>query len=79
LHDRLYEGLLANELHLDIPFVPHIGIANSLDPQTCKQIADKLNATSFEIKGRVEMLDLIWDKNNEVGTIDRINLRSNLI
>ena len=78
LHDRLYKGLLANELRLDIPFVPHIGIANSLDPQTCKHIADKLNATSFEIRGRVELLDLIWDEGNKIGTIDRVNLDSKL-
>lgn len=28
LHDRLYTGILADKLRLDLPFIPHIGIAN---------------------------------------------------
>jgi hypothetical protein len=60
LHDRLYTGAIESELRLDIPFIPHIGIGNSLDPHSCKQLVVRLNADRFEIRGRVERLDLIW-------------------
>jgi 2'-5' RNA ligase len=74
LHDRLYKEILVNELRLDIPFVPHIGIANSRDAQICKCLVDELNTKSFEIRGRVESLDVIWDENDKVGTIEKISL-----
>ena len=74
LHDRLYTGLLKKNLRLDIPFIPHIGIANAVDPNVCKQLVDELNAQNFEIKGKVDALDLIWYENDQVGTIERIAL-----
>jgi hypothetical protein len=74
LHDRLYTGILASELRLDIPFIPHIGIANDLDPQVCKTIVDHLNATDFEICGKVQRLDVIWYEKNQVGTIAQFEL-----
>ena len=74
LHDRLYTSLLTNELRLDIPFVPHIGIANSREAQTCKYLVDDLNANPFEIRGRVEKLDVIWYEENQVETIKQISL-----
>ncbi len=74
LHDRLYTGILTNELRLDIPFVPHIGIANSCNSQVCKYLVDDLNARSFEIKGRFEKLDIIWCENDKVSTIEQVSL-----
>jgi 2'-5' RNA ligase len=74
LHDRLYTEVLTNELRLDIPFVPHIGIANSRNAQACKYLVDDLNARSFEIKGRVEKLDIIWYEDDKVGTIEQVSL-----
>ncbi|MHC5848688.1 2'-5' RNA ligase family protein [Nostoc sp.] len=66
--------MLTKELRQDIPFIPHIGIANSRNPQECKRVVDELNAQSFEITGRVEKLDVIWYENNRVGTIEKITL-----
>lgn len=74
LHDRLYTDILADELRLDIPFIPHIGIANAHNAKLCKQLVDELNAKSFEIKGKVEKLDVIWYEDNRVGTIEQIPL-----
>lgn len=74
LHDRLYEEMLVNELRLDIPFVPHIGIANSRDAKMCKRLVDELNTKSFEIRGRVENLDVIWYETDKVSTIEKISL-----
>jgi 2'-5' RNA ligase len=72
LHDRLYTGVLAQELRLDLPFIPHIGIANSLDARDCKQLADNLNHQELEIAGKVARLDLIWEEDDRVGTIEEV-------
>ena len=31
LNDTLYTGILGKDLRLNIPFIPHLGIANSID------------------------------------------------
>jgi 2'-5' RNA ligase len=78
LHDQLYTGILVPELRLDIPFIPHIGIANNRDPQVCKTVVDDWNTTHFEMRGKVQQLDVIWYENNQVGTIAQIPLASPL-
>ena len=74
LHDRLYTGLLASELRLDIPFLPHIGIGNGVNPQVCKTLADNLNKTGFSIKGTIDTLDIASFDGKEMKTIERIQL-----
>jgi hypothetical protein len=74
LHDRLYTGILADKLRLDIAFIPHIGIANSRNPHNCKQLADNLNQQQFEIYGKVNKLDILWDEGDKVGKIEEIYL-----
>ncbi|NIR49535.1 2'-5' RNA ligase family protein [candidate division KSB1 bacterium] len=74
LHDRLYTGPLANELRLDLPFIPHVGIANTPRPEDCKIIADELNARNFEIRGRVETLDVIGYDGEALWTIKQFSM-----
>jgi 2'-5' RNA ligase len=74
LHDRLYTGVIANELRLDLPFIPHIGIANSLDPYHCKRLVDRLNGQHFEIRGRIDRLDVIFSRGDLVETVESIDL-----
>jgi 2'-5' RNA ligase len=74
LHDRLYTGVITNELRLDVPFIPHIGIANSLDPPHCKQLVDRLNSQQFEIRGRIDGLEIISSQADIVEMIESINL-----
>lgn len=74
LHDKLYSDQLASELRLDIPYIPHIGIGNAVDPQVCKALAVDLNRQSFAIKGRIEELDVVKYENNRVETIEQIRL-----
>lgn len=74
LHDKLYQGRLASKLRLDIPFIPHISIGNSLDPQDCKRLADQLNQQPFAIKGWIETLDVAKYEDNRVETIEQIKL-----
>jgi len=59
LHDALYAGVLASRLRLDIPYVPHIGIATLKDPRKCKELADELNAKPLRIQGQVEEISVV--------------------
>ena len=72
LHDRLYTGPLADFLRLDLPFLPHVGIANTPQPEECREIVDELNAENFEIRGRVEGLDVVEYEGNSVQTIEHV-------
>lgn len=73
-YDRLYSGPLADEFHLDLPFIPNVGIANTPSPEACKAIVDQLNAEEFEIRGRVETLDVVGFDGERVWPIEQFAL-----
>ena len=56
LHDRLYRGSLGGELRLDIPYIPHLGVASNARSVVCKALADQLNDIDLAIEGRVSEL-----------------------
>lgn len=74
LHDRLYTGPLADELRLDIPFIPHVGAASVPTPEACKAIVDDLNAQEFEIHGRVETMSVVGYDGETVWAIEDVRL-----
>lgn len=74
LHDALYTGPLAKDLRLDIPFIPHLGIANNLDPLKCKKIADDINSKNMEIVGSITSLDIVSFENNIITPLKKIIL-----
>ncbi|MBI1938099.1 MAG: 2'-5' RNA ligase family protein [Ignavibacteriales bacterium] len=74
LHDAFYSGPLEKDLRLDIPFIPHLGIANSEDSLHSKKIADEINSNNLEILGAVNNLDIISYENNKVRTVHKIFL-----
>jgi len=74
LHDRLYVDILAPQLRLDIPFIPHVGIGNSKDARRCKELADTINRGNIEIEGRVRSLDIVNYENDIVTELERISL-----
>ncbi len=74
LHNKLYTGILAPELRLDIPFIPHIGIGNSLEAQECKKLADDLNKENFSISGKIDTLSLVRYEANKIDTIEEFVL-----
>jgi 2'-5' RNA ligase len=74
LHDAFYTGILESELRLDIPFIPHIGVASDSSPETCKRIADKINQQHFEIRGRIEKLDIIEFDGTSTNTLEQVEL-----
>jgi 2'-5' RNA ligase len=74
LHDALYTGILEKELRLDIPFIPHLGIANNKDPRKCKILSDEVNSNNPEIFGAINKLDIVSFSNDKVETIKEIIL-----
>lgn len=74
LHDRLYTGLLAGELRLDLPTVPHLTVGRSPDPVACKRLADTLNARPFAIAGTIAALSLVAHDGGTVHTVARLPL-----
>jgi 2'-5' RNA ligase len=56
LHDRLYAGVLAPHLRLDLPFTPHVTIGRCRERAQARQLCDELNATPLRIDGRAEAL-----------------------
>lgn len=75
LHDRLYSGLLAPHLRLDVDFIPHISIGDSEDAQTSKQRVDNLNSQNVSVHGRIGSLDVLAYADGTISTIERIQLQ----
>jgi len=74
LHDKLYSGILESELRLDISFIPHIGIGNSVSAQSCKKLVDQMNLKDFAIKGIIDKLDVVLYEGDKVSTVEQIGL-----
>jgi 2'-5' RNA ligase len=56
LHDRLYGGILAPQLRLDLPYIPHITLGRLSDRGRAKQLCDELNRKGIRIDGSVESI-----------------------
>lgn len=74
LHDALYVGLLAHELRLDVPFIPHITIGAHTDALQCKQVADGINRQDICLRGRIATLNIISYQQGAVETLRTIHL-----
>jgi 2'-5' RNA ligase len=74
LHDHLYTGFLAEQLRLDIPFIPHITVASSRQPEVCKRVADEINSQNISIRGTIRTVALVEYANNRVMTLEQIAL-----
>lgn len=74
LHDKVYTGMLANELRLDIPYIPHITVATSPNATHCKRIADEINSEHVAIQGAITTIDLIEVANRTVTTVEQFLL-----
>ena len=74
LHDRLYSGLLKDNLRLDIDYIPHMAIGNSTDRFQARQWADEWNQKDLTIRGTISKLSIVKYKNNVVTLIKEIEL-----
>jgi len=59
LHDALYTKVLTSKLRLDLPFIPHIGIATMKDATRCKELADELNTAHPSFTGSIEEITVV--------------------
>jgi len=75
LHDRLYRGFMRPKLRLDIPFVPHIGIATRKDPDELYELASKWNRGGHEIIGTIDELSLSSYDGSKVVVLMRFPLK----
>lgn len=75
LHDKLYSDKLKNNLRLDIDFVPHIGIGNSIDKFSCKKMVDEWNEKEFFISGKIINLTIVNYDNGLITKIEEIELK----
>jgi hypothetical protein len=74
LHDQLYTGFLADQLRLDIPYIPHINVASSLDATLCKRVADEINSQKLCIPGFIRIIDIVQYAKRTVTTLEQISL-----
>jgi hypothetical protein len=76
LHDKIYSDKLKGNLRLDIDFIPHIGIGNSLDKGFCKSMVDEWNRNDFLIAGSVNKLTIVnYENDKGITEIENINLK----
>jgi 2'-5' RNA ligase len=75
LHDVLYSDKLKGNLRLDLDFVPHIGIGNSKNKFSCKEMVDEWNRKEFSISGKIKYLTIVNYENDTVTKLHEIELR----
>ena len=75
LHDELYSGFMRDRLRLDIPFVPHIGIATHKDRDHLYDLATAWNQNATEIRGSIDSLTLCSYDGKQVVDLQRFPLR----
>jgi 2'-5' RNA ligase len=74
LHDKIYSNELSSSLRLDIPFVPHVTVASSKNVAVCKELVDALNNKKFEITGKIQTLDIVFEDGDRITTLSQIRL-----
>ena len=74
LHDELYKGTLITHLRIDIPFIPHLGIGNDVDPFHCINLANELNGENISISGIISTLSIVRYDGANVELIEDICL-----
>ena len=77
LHDALYTEALASKLRLDIPYVPHIGVATLKEAAHCKRLADELNDGHLAIEGTVENISVVQYDGKIVSDLHHFRLGGN--
>lgn len=59
LHDRAYERALAPHLRRDLPYAPHVTIAQTVEHAGCVELAERWNARGSRSRARVEALEVL--------------------
>jgi 2'-5' RNA ligase len=75
LHDAFYRGPLITHLRIDIPFIPHMGIGNDVDPFHCINLARDLNDSDIAIPGIISGLSIGHYDGTKVEIIKELTLK----
>jgi len=75
IHDKLYDGILAPHLNLDVDYIPHISIGTLNNKNNCKILVDGINKEYLCIRGKINSVDLVSFENNAITQIERIKLK----
>ncbi len=59
LHEKLYAGALRPYLRTDIPFVPHMTVAEAADSSAAWRLAGQLDIGSRVVRGTLNEIDLV--------------------
>jgi 2'-5' RNA ligase len=59
LHHRLYEGALRIHRHSEIPYVPHITVAQKASHAECLELADAINRRGISHAGLIDQIHVV--------------------
>jgi len=76
LHDKLYSGELKKFHRIEIPYIPHIGIATMPDAKKIQSLCDELNENSFSIAGTLESATICAYDGTKVVDLERIEFET---
>ena len=76
LHDRLYAGEFKNFHRVEIPYIPHIGIATMPDPVKIQSLCDELNSDSFTIAGTLDSATICEYDGTKVVDLERVEFET---
>ena len=77
LHDALYLDFMRPHLRLDLPYVPHLGIATNKDKEHLYELARGWNNQALEIRGTINSLTLSSYDGKRVEDIKKFILNKN--
>jgi hypothetical protein len=75
MHNLLYRGALLTQLRIDIPYIPHMGIGNVVDPFHCINLANEINNAGIVVKGTINRLSIASYDGKTVENIEDIELK----
>lgn len=78
LHDRIYRGVLAPYLRLDIPYVPHIGIAATMDARRIKALCDGLNSIGVAMHGQIDTMSVCSYDGTKITDLETFRCQTSL-
>ena len=74
LHDRLYTGILTDELRADIPYIPHITVGTFSDIVAGQDVAGKVKGEGVEIDGLINEVAVIEIADGSIKILENIKL-----
>ncbi|MBU1318007.1 MAG: 2'-5' RNA ligase family protein [candidate division Zixibacteria bacterium] len=74
LHDRLYTGILEGNQRLDMPYIPHVTVGNSPNPQECVNLANRLNDKEFAVEGTISSIDIALYEEGGIDCVGNVEL-----